>query len=296
MTLEGLRHFIGSISYFPDGQRMISGSDDKTTRQWDLKEGKEIEEVRDVCEERVRAVAVSSDSRWIVTGGGNWDVLDSAELKVCEVEMGTTKKLQGHSDVINCIDISADNMQLASGSDDRTARIWNLETGKLVAAKKTILTPSMTLKGHGGYIESMSYFPDGQRMISGSNDKTARQWDLKTGKEIEGAQGHGNWIQSMSYFPDGQRMISGSDDKTARQWDLKEGKETEEGWDGCENVWAVAVSRDGRWIVTGGGPDGYFNSGELKVCEVETGTVKKLQGHSRRISCLDVSALGWPPC
>jgi WD40 repeat protein len=73
MTLKNHRDFIGSISYFPNGQRMISGSSDKTSRQWDLKEGKEIEEVRYVCKERVRAVAVSRDSRWVVTAAGDVD-------------------------------------------------------------------------------------------------------------------------------------------------------------------------------------------------------------------------------
>jgi WD40 repeat protein len=130
MTLKGHRDFINSISYFPDGQRMISASWDTTARQWDLKKGKEIEEVRDVCEKEVRAVAVSSDSRWVVTGGGYFD---RAELKVCEVETGIVKTFEGHSAEITCIDISADNTLLASGSDDKTARIWNLETGKLMA-------------------------------------------------------------------------------------------------------------------------------------------------------------------
>ncbi|KAG2738713.1 WD40 repeat-like protein [Suillus brevipes Sb2] len=135
MTLKGHGDLIRSVSYFPDGHRMISGSQDMTARQWDLKEGKEVEEGRDVCEEWVLAVAVSSDSRWVVTGGGDWEVPYSvhAELKVCEVETGTMRKLQGHSLKINCIDISANNTLLASGSDDRTARIWNLDTGKLVA-------------------------------------------------------------------------------------------------------------------------------------------------------------------
>jgi WD40 repeat protein len=132
MTPKGHGDIIVCISYFPDGQRMISGSVDATARQWDLKEGKEIEEVRDVWKEEVWAVAVSSDSRWVVTGGGGWRA-DSAELKVCEIKMGTTKTLQGHSESIYCIDISADNTLLASGSFDKTARIWNLETGKLVA-------------------------------------------------------------------------------------------------------------------------------------------------------------------
>jgi WD40 repeat protein len=130
MTLKGHKDWIESICYFPDGQRMISGSDDRTARRWDLKTGKEIEEARDICGECVNAVAVSSDSRWVVTASG---IGNRAELKVCEVETGTMKKLQGHSKLISCIDISADNTLLASGSWDSTARIWNLETGKLVA-------------------------------------------------------------------------------------------------------------------------------------------------------------------
>jgi WD40 repeat protein len=57
-----------------------------------------------------------------------------AELKACEVETGIMKKLQGHSERITCIDISVDNTLLASGSCDSTARIWNLETGKLAGS------------------------------------------------------------------------------------------------------------------------------------------------------------------
>jgi WD40 repeat protein len=114
----------------------------------------------------------------------------------------------------------------------------------IAAATKSILAPSMTLKGHGSWIRSISYFPDGQRMISGSFDKTARQWDLKASKEIEEAR------------------------------------------DVCEKVWAMAVSRDGRWVVTASGED---DDTELKVCEVETGIVKKLQGHLERINCIDIS-------
>ncbi|KAG2069008.1 WD40 repeat-like protein [Suillus decipiens] len=129
-TLKGHGERIQSISYFPDGQRMISGSLDKTTRQWDLKEGKEIEGARDIRKKEVHAVAVSVDGRWVVTSSGDWD---SGELKACEVETGIVKIFEGHSQYIYCIDISADSILLASGSYDETARIWNLETGKLVA-------------------------------------------------------------------------------------------------------------------------------------------------------------------
>jgi WD40 repeat protein len=114
-----------------DGQQIISGSWDNTTCQWDLKAGKEIEGVQDVCKEKVWAVAVSQDGRWVVTGGGNWNC--KAELKVCEVETGIVKAFEGHSYEIYCIDISADSTLLASGSQDEMTWICNLETSKLVA-------------------------------------------------------------------------------------------------------------------------------------------------------------------
>jgi hypothetical protein len=126
ITLKGHGEVIQSISYFPDGQQMISGSGDKTARQWDLKTGKKIEEARGDCKGSVWAVAVSRNGRWVATGVGT-------ELRACEVETGIVKIFKGHSRLITCIDISADNTQLASGSWDQTAQIWNMDTGKLVA-------------------------------------------------------------------------------------------------------------------------------------------------------------------
>jgi WD40 repeat protein len=95
-----------------------------------MKAGKENEEARGVCEGNVYAVTVSRNGRWVATGGGDGG---RGELKVCEVETGIAKTIKGHSNQITCIDISADNTQLASGSLDHTARIWNMDTGKLVA-------------------------------------------------------------------------------------------------------------------------------------------------------------------
>jgi WD40 repeat protein len=145
-TLEGHGRLITSLSYFPDGMRMISGSVDKTTRQWDLKAGKEIEGARDVCEQEVFAVAVSQDGRWVVTGGGSLNTVGSGELKACEVETGIIKTLKGHSDMINCIDISADSTLLATGSVNETTQIWNLETGKLLAGSFKSIGPVGTVR------------------------------------------------------------------------------------------------------------------------------------------------------
>ncbi|KAG1886117.1 hypothetical protein F4604DRAFT_1917800 [Suillus subluteus] len=120
---------VSCISYFPDGKQMISGSRDRTIRRWDLREGKEIVEELEVCENRIRAVGVSRDGRWVVTASG------SGELKVSEVETGIVRTFldEGHFVWITCIDISLDSTLVAGGSIDSKVRIWSLDTGKLVA-------------------------------------------------------------------------------------------------------------------------------------------------------------------
>jgi WD40 repeat protein len=185
-TLKGHGKGIRSICYFPDGQRMISGSLDKTTRQWDLKAGKEIEGARDVCEEHVWAVAVSQDGQWVVTGGGDWSI-GSGELKVCEVETGIVKTFEGHSQMILCVDISADSTLLASGSFDKTTRIWNLETGKLVAGP---------LKSTGG-VGAVRISPDSKKLAVEVDwgtcleiwDVQSQKLDVKMGKSIKNLRG-----------------------------------------------------------------------------------------------------------
>ncbi|KAG2105036.1 WD40-repeat-containing domain protein [Suillus discolor] len=129
MTLKGGLP-ITSISYFPDGKRMISGSSNEIVRKWDLQEGKEIKEAQIVCEEDVNAMAVSRDGRWVVTGGGE---SGRVELKACKVDKAIVTTFEGHSGPITCVDISLDSTLLASGSWDVTARIWSLKTGKLEA-------------------------------------------------------------------------------------------------------------------------------------------------------------------
>ncbi|KAG2343557.1 WD40 repeat-like protein [Suillus weaverae] len=176
-TLKGHGDRIPSIFYFSDGERMISGSRDKTARQWDLKAGEEIEEARDVCAGTVSAVAVSRDGRWVVTGGREYH---GGELKACEVETGIVKILEGHSGGITCIDISADSTLLASGSGDCTARIWNLETGKLVAGPFKIRGP----------VAAVGFSPDSKKLavrpISGTWlevwDVQSQKLDVRTGK------------------------------------------------------------------------------------------------------------------
>ncbi|KAG2351020.1 prolyl oligopeptidase [Suillus weaverae] len=162
---------VSYISYFPDGKKMISGSRDKTIRRWDLREGKEIKEAREVCEYRVDAVGVSKDGRWVVTAVGG-------ELKVSEVKTGIVRTF--HKDNwIDWIDISADSTLLAGASRiDSKVRIWNLDTGELVAG------PFKISDDYAGPT-TLRFSADSRKLAVLSNQKHCLRiqvWDIQTQK------------------------------------------------------------------------------------------------------------------
>ncbi|KAG2740511.1 WD40 repeat-like protein [Suillus brevipes Sb2] len=179
MTLEGHQpwnstslpddeqyEYISCISYFPDGKQMISGSRDKTIRRWDLRKGKEIEKDRQVYE-KVLAVGVSRDGRWIVIAGYG--------IKVSEVETGIVRTF--HDYWIYCIDVSADSTLLAGGSWHQV-RVWNLDTGELVAGPFII----------GSYVpEALRFSEDSRKLAVSLYDSKERHcclevWDVQTQK------------------------------------------------------------------------------------------------------------------
>ena len=76
----------------------------------------------------------------------------------------------------------------------------------------------LTLKGHGDWVCSASFSPDGAKIVSASGDRTVRVWNAATGECELTLEGHGNWVWSASFSPDGAKIVSASDDRTVRVW------------------------------------------------------------------------------
>ena len=136
-------------------------------------------------------------------------------------------------------------------------RITRRVNGVVLPLSNTVLRQSiiksrvrLTLTGHDAGVYSAVYSADGQRIVTGSGDKTAKVWDAKTGQELLTLKGHDNLLWSAGYSPDGQRIVTASWDKTAKVWEANTGKElfTLTGHDG--GVESVAYSEDGQRIVT----------------------------------------------
>jgi WD40 repeat protein/serine/threonine protein kinase len=107
-----------------------------------------------------------------------------------------------------------------------------------------------TLHGHHGGILPAAFSPDGQRIVTGSEDKTAKVWEAATGRELLTLRGHLSGIWSAAFSLDGQRIVTGSGDQTAKVWEAATGREllTLPGHSG--GISSVVFSPDGQQIVT----------------------------------------------
>ena len=104
-----------------------------------------------------------------------------------------------------------------------------------------------------GAVYSVAYSSDGQRIISGSEDRTIRIWDAKTGAPVgKPLEGHTDNVWSVAYSPNGQHIISGSADHTIRIWDAHTGGAVGYPLNAhSHGVRSIACSPDGRHIVSG---------------------------------------------
>jgi WD40 repeat protein len=101
---------------------------------------------------------------------------------------------------------SPDGKSVLTSSSDKTARLWDAATGKVIRA----------FTGHEDAVQSVAFSPDGKSVLTGSEDKTARLWDAATGKVIRAFTGHENLVWSVAFSPDGKSVLTGSWDKRNR--------------------------------------------------------------------------------
>jgi WD40 repeat protein/tRNA A-37 threonylcarbamoyl transferase component Bud32 len=143
----------------------------------------------------------------------------------------------------------------------------------------TRLSSKQTLLGHTDHVSSVAISPDGQRILTGSGDKTAMVWDARTGQELLSLKGHTDGVTSVAFSPDGKRLLTGSHDRTAKVWDAANGQEvlTLKGHD--SGVLGVAWSPDGQRILTAGDRDH-----TARVWDSQKGQeVIALQGHTQSV-------------
>ncbi|KAI0637335.1 WD40-repeat-containing domain protein [Trametes polyzona] len=127
----------------------------------------------------------------------------------------TVRTLKGHTDGVMCLQFSETLAHpsfpvLITGSYDRTARVWNLETGAEVH----------TLVGHTRAIRALQF--DAAKLITGSMDHTMRVWNWRTGQCVKTLEGHTEGVVCLNF--DSNVLASGSVDTTVKVWNFRTGE------------------------------------------------------------------------
>jgi WD40 repeat protein len=173
--------------------------------------------------------------------------------------------LTGHTDLVRSVAFSPDGRLLASGSDDKTIKLWEVATGSLVR----------TLSGHTSIVFSVAFSPDGRLLASGSADWTVKLWEVASGSLVRTLSGHPGSVNSVAFSPDGRLLASGSSGTTIKLWEVATGSLVRTLSGHTDLVRSVAFSPDGRLLASGSFDD------TIKLWEVATGSlVRTLSGHT----------------
>jgi serine/threonine protein kinase len=183
--------------------------------------------------------------------------------------------LRGHENWVFSVSFSSDGKFLASGSEDKTVKVWEVGSWREVAILR-----------HGDSVSSVSFSPDGKFLASGSYG-TMKVWEVGSWREVATLRGHKNWVYSVSFSPDGKFLAPGIRDKTVKVWEVGSWREvaTLRGHEG--SVLSVSFSPDGKFLASGS------LDRTVKVWEVGSWReVATLRGHEGPVDSVSFSPDG----
>ena len=195
--------------------------------------------------------------------------------KIATAQLKAT--LEGHTDLVWSVAFSPNGQTLASGSQDRTIRLWNPNNGNL----------KRTLRGHRDAVNSVAFSPDGRTLASGSWDGTVRLWNPNNGNLKRTLTGHTDGISFVAFSPDGQTLASASGDQTIRLWNPNTGKLKRTLIGHTGRVASIAFSPDGRTLASASGDQ------TIRLWNPNNGNLKRtLTGHTGDFSRIMFSPNG----
>jgi WD40 repeat protein len=167
------------------------------------------------------------------------------------------KTLEGHSDGVLSVSFSPCGKFLASGSEDKTIKLWSMPDG--IAIK--------SIAAHDGNVNCVLCSPDCATLISSSWDKTVKVWKISDCSLERTLEGHDSSVNCVLAAEKGTVIVSASDDTTAKIWNGKDGALKTTLKPDLGDVKGAAISPNARFLALGGA--------ELKIFSFPDGELLK---------------------
>ncbi|KAG8751753.1 hypothetical protein FRC14_007632 [Serendipita sp. 396] len=281
-----------ALALSSDGQRVFYAG----SRRVHIRNVDNGTEERPLIVERdyVNTLAILNNGKYVAAAYGKKLQIHSGDFR--PTTMGE------HDDVILSVAFSSSSQKVATGSRDKTIRIWDpkvedegdddidrdeYEVGDEAEQDEVKDEDEdegedddddshneKKLTGHEDSVWSVSFSADGSKLVSGSSDHTIRIWDLETeGAMIKTLRGHTGPVLSVAFSSDSQKVVSGSHDGTVRVWDVETGEvKQQRAYE--SSIWSVAFSPTNLKVVSG------CNCHRIYIWDLEGGKVAVLEGHT----------------
>jgi Tol biopolymer transport system component len=195
------------------------------------------------------------------------------------------RTLLGHTKYVNTVAFTPDGQMLASGSVDKTLKLWGVGSGQVLRTMNTT-----------GVNWSIAFSPSGRMLAvaSGFGQSGANEleiWDALAGQTLRTLTGYSDLILGVAFSPDGRTVATGGAEKTIKLWDATIGQPLRT----IDNLWpivSIAISPDGRMIAAAGGT-GVGGENSIKLWDIASGQlVRSLTGHSTFVNSVAFSPDG----
>ncbi|XP_071256497.1 WD repeat-containing protein 88-like [Salvelinus alpinus] len=232
---------ISECALIPDKKRLITASWDKTLNAWDLETGKIIWTAAQAG--LLTSCSVSEDGKYVVSSS-------DPENAICLTSADTGERLfhikDHHKSTITRCRFDPQSQHVASVSEDRTIKLWDL------VSTKTTLSINST---HTNVVSNCCFTANGRYLCTASWDKTLQLWDVQTGTfrshgGLTLSKGHAGSVSSCTFSMDGSVLVSGAYDRTVAVWNMETLCKTLELKGHADWVTDVAISADKKWVAS----------------------------------------------
>ncbi|MGO9466703.1 MAG: c-type cytochrome domain-containing protein [Isosphaeraceae bacterium] len=268
---------ITALAFSRDGSTIAASGYHEITF-WNTADGKLRRRLSGLAE-RVYDIAYSPDGKWLATASGDPGVFGVVKLWLAEPDGGgkPVRDLVETQDAAFAVAFSPDSKKIATAGADRTLRLFEVETGKLL----------FQIEDHADWVLGIAFSPDGKRLATASRDKTAKVFDVDKKESLVTFPGHGAPVYTVSFTPDGKGVATGGEDNRIRVWNPdSEAKAIREigGFGGT--VFKLRFTPDGKNLLACGADK------NVAVFTDKGSQVRRMPGHQDWIYSLAISRDG----